>query len=69
MMSESEQKTELVELTDDELSLVAGGVTLSGSSGGNATAGVNTASANPGQAFVAFGAVTAVTGAGGGFFQ
>ena len=65
----SEQKIEPVELTDDELSLVAGGVTLSGASGGNASAGVNTASANPGQAFVAFGAIAAASGAGGGFFQ
>ena len=64
----SEQKTEFVELTDDELSLVAGGVTLSGSSGANASSGVNTASAGLGQTFVAFGAISAVTGAGGGVF-
>ena len=65
----SEQKIEPVELTDDELSLVAGGLTLTGASGANANAIVNAASANPGQAFVAFGAIVAVSGAGGGFFQ
>jgi hypothetical protein len=57
-----------VELTDDDMDLVAGGLTLSGSSGANASAGVNVAAANPGQAFVAFGALTAATGAGGGNF-
>jgi hypothetical protein len=57
-----------VELTDDDLKLVAGGLTLSGASGANAISNVNNASSTLGQSFVAFGAVTAATGPGGGNF-
>jgi hypothetical protein len=57
-----------VELTDDDLDFVAGGLTLSGASGVNAVSNVNNASSTLGQSFVAFGALTAATGAGGGNF-